>query len=155
MWQFQWILNLIPENILIIIYYSLLLIGILTYIGSKLLKYIPFKSIIVVCRYPILFEIVSILLIASGCYLLGGYGVDMAWRAKAEQMQAEIAKSEEKSKEVNVAIEQKAKQKIKIIREKGIIVKQYIDREVTKYDNTCVIPKEFIKAHNDSAEAPK
>ena len=44
---------------------------------------------------------------------------------------------------------------------KQIIVKQYIDREIVKYDTKfapggqCEIPKEFIDAHNQSAEKAK
>jgi 4-hydroxyphenylpyruvate dioxygenase-like putative hemolysin len=92
---------------------------------------------------------------------MGGYGTEMEWRKRVEDMQAKIAKSEQESKSANDKINTKVETKIKIIREKGIIVKQYIDREVTKYDTKfmpggeCEIPKEFIKAHNDSAEVPK
>ena len=43
----------------------------------------------------------------------------------------------------------------KVIKEKSDNNIKYIDREVVKYDNTCVLPKEFIKAHNEAAQAPK
>ena len=79
----------------------------------------------------------------------------MEWRKRVENMQEKVAKAEEQSKQANSKIIDKSQQKVKIIREKGIVVKQYIDREVTKYDNQCVIPKEFVKAHNDSAEQAK
>ena len=70
-------------------------------------------------------------------------------------MEAKVALAEEQSKKANIKLDNKAQQKVKIIREKGLVVKQYIDREVTKYDNQCVIPKEFVKAHNDSVENTK
>jgi hypothetical protein len=79
----------------------------------------------------------------------------MEWRKRVATLEEKVAKAEEQSKKVNAKLDNKIQQKVKIIREKGLVVKQYIDREVTKYDSQCVIPKEFVKAHNDSAEAPK
>jgi hypothetical protein len=90
-----------------------------------------------------------------GVYFAGGYGTEMEWRKRVSKLEEKVAKAEEQSKVANTKLDNKAQQKVKIIREKGLVVKQYIDREVTKYDNQCVIPKEFVKAHNDSAEAPK
>jgi hypothetical protein len=96
-----------------------------------------------------------------GVYFTGGYGTEMEWRNRVAKLEEKVAKAEEQSKLANSKLNNKAQQKVKIIREKGIVVKQYIDREVTKYDTKfapggqCEIPKEFIKAHNDSAEAPK
>ena len=66
-----------------------------------------------------------------------------------------MAKAEEEAKAANVKIDQKSQEKVKVIKGKEVLVKQYIDREVTKYDNQCVIPQVFVKAHNDAAEAPK
>jgi len=93
--------------------------------------------------------------IIIGVYFAGGYGTEMEWRKRVQDMQAKVAKAEEQSKKANTKLDGKAQEKIKVIREKGLVVKQYIDREVTKYDNQCVIPKEFVKAHNDSAEQAK
>jgi len=50
---------------------------------------------------------------------------------------------------------EKVVKKTEYIKTRGKDVVQYIDREVTKYDNTCIIPKEFVKAHNDAAEMAK
>ena len=78
-----------------------------------------------------------------------------AWLDRVHEMEAKVAKAEEESKQANEKIDEATKnQKIKI-QEKQVVIKQYIDREVAKYDNTCVIPKEFIKALNDASERPK
>jgi hypothetical protein len=48
-----------------------------------------------------------------------------------------------------------------LVREKGQEVIRYVDREIVRYDTKfapggqCEIPEEFIKAHNDAAEAPQ
>jgi hypothetical protein len=72
-----------------------------------------------------------------------------------EEMQARVAAAEAESQAANSKLEKKTAQKIQALQGRQVIVRQYIDREVTKYDNQCVIPKSFVKAHNDSAERTK
>ena len=42
-----------------------------------------------------------------------------------------------------------------LVKTRGDDIIKYVDREITKYDQQCVIPKEFVKAHNDAAEPLK
>ena len=51
----------------------------------------------------------------------------------------------------NAKIDNKVNAKQVQLVEKKRVIKQYIDREVIKYDNTCIIPNEFIEAHNKAA----
>jgi hypothetical protein len=67
-------------------------------------------------------------------------------------MEEKIAKAETESNKKNVQIVERVVTKNKIIKEQAKNTVEYIDREVIKYDNGCVIPKEFIKAHNDAAQ---
>lgn len=84
-----------------------------------------------------------------------------AWEARVKEMEAKIAAAEEQSKIENVKIVEKVVNKVQTIKTRGDEIVKYVDREVTKYDTkfapggVCEIPKEFIKAHNDAAEAPK
>lgn len=152
----MWILNFIPDSYLHMAIFAIIATGIVLYLASFLLKLFP-----VLVPYQQIIRILSLLLIVIGVYFTGGYGTEMEWRKRVQDMQDKIAKSEQESKIANEKLNQKSEVKVKIIREKGIIVKQYIDREVVKYDTKfapggqCEIPKEFIKALNDAAEAPK
>jgi len=74
-----------------------------------------------------------------------------AWEARVKEMEAKVAKAEEQSKEANTVIENKVEKSKERIVQKQVVVKQYIDREIVKYDNTCVIPKEFVEVHNKAA----
>jgi hypothetical protein len=84
-----------------------------------------------------------------------------SWEARVKEMQDKVAAAEIQSKEQNVKIVEKVVRKTEIIRTRGEDIIKYVDREVTKYETKfapggeCEIPKEFIKAHNDAAEAPK
>jgi DNA-binding protein YbaB len=75
----------------------------------------------------------------------------MACRERVTEMQAKVAAAEAESLAANAKLDNKAKEKVRVIREKGTVVKQYIDREVVKYDNQCVIPNSVVRAHNAAA----
>jgi hypothetical protein len=74
-----------------------------------------------------------------------------AWLDRVKEMEDKVAVAEQQSKVANDAINQKTQQKTVIIHEKGEAVTQYIQQELKQHDSECVIPPEFINAHNQSA----
>jgi len=152
----MFLLNLVPDALLHMAIFAIIATGIVLYMASFFLVLFP-----VLIPYKKLFHFLSLFLILMGVYFAGSYGTEMEWRKRVADMQAKVAKAEEQSKQANTKLDNKTQQKVKVIREKGLVVKQYIDREVTKYDTKfapggeCAIPKEFIKAHNDAAEVSK
>jgi hypothetical protein len=151
----MWILHFLPDSYLQSIIQFILVSGVIlclvSFLGKAILKY-AFPPL---AKYISLLQFLSIFLIVLGVFFEGSYATEMSWRARVEEMEKKVAEAEEKSKKLNTVVDTKVVTKTKVIREKGQLVRQYIDREVTKYDSQCVIPKEFVKAHNDSAEAPK
>ena len=145
----MWILKWLPDWI----FYGVLLLGVLGYAATHLIKLLSFIPGIYMYKKPI--ELVSIGLIVIGTFMSGAIHDNNAWLERVDEMKAKVAKAEEEAKAANVKIDQKTQEKVKVIKGKDVLVKQYIDREVTKYDNQCVIPQVFVKAHNDAAEAPK
>jgi hypothetical protein len=131
---------------------AVLLAGVLaTVLTCFLLKHL-IRIIPTLAPHVKIAQIISVVLLLSGVYFRGGYSSEMAWRERVREMEVRVAAAEQQSQEANAKIDTQGKEKIKIIREKGVIIKQYVDREVTKYDNTCVIPKEVVRAHNAAAE---
>jgi hypothetical protein len=100
-------------------------------------------------------QLVSIALIVIGVFMSGAIHNEAAWIERVRELEAKIVEAESRSAEENVKIVEKVVTKIQVIRDRTDVGIKYIDREVVKYDNTCVIPKEFVKAHNDAAEPPK
>ena len=99
-------------------------------------------SFIPLVPYRVFLKWGGIAAIALGLFLEGCLLTQQAWEAQVENLQKQVAISEEKSKVINTEIVEKVvtEQKIK-----------YIDREVTKIDSTCVIPEIVIKVHNAAA----
>ena len=146
----MWLLHFLPDSFLQFVVHAVLIAGL---IGTAIFYFLLGKiSIPFIGQYIRIGKIVSIILLVSGLYFEGGYSNEMQWRERVREMEAKVAKAEQESKDANEALDKKSKEKVKIIKEKAVVVKQYIDREVTKYDATCPIPAPVVKAHNAAAK---
>ena len=132
------------------VFHAILGAGALALLAGMFFGFIPFVS-----KYKIPVKVVGFTLLAFGLFLEGGLHDNMAWQARVAEMELKVAAAEVESAKENTKIVEKVVKKTEFIKSKGKDVIQYIDREVTKYDNTCIIPKEFVKAHNDAAEMVK
>ena len=148
MWILQWLPNWL--------FYGLFFAGLLGILASFVMKFIPF---VYVYRTPI--QAVSILAIAIGTYMAGAISNEEAWQLRVKELEAKVAEAEVQSVKENIKIVEKVVTKTQIVRTRGDDIIKYVDREIVKYDTkfaaggVCEIPKEFIDAHNKSAEAPK
>ena len=148
----MWILQWLPDWI----FYGVFFAGLLGLLATYIMKFIPF---VYVYRTPI--QAISILAIAIGTYMSGAISNEESWQARVKEMEAKVAAAEVQSVKENVKIVEKVVKKTEYITRRGQDIIQYVDREIVKYDTkfapggVCEIPKEFIKAHNDAAEAPK
>jgi hypothetical protein len=142
----MWILHFLPDAAILWFCNILLLVGVALTVAGFFAHRIP-----LVWQYQLPFKILGIALLTLGVYFRGGYAVEAEWRERVAEVEAKLAQAEQQSQQANVVIEKKGKDRIRVIKEKGEVIKQYIDREITKYDNTCVIPDEVVKAHNAAA----
>lgn len=120
--------------------------GILTFLCSYLPQVKPYQFIL---------KILGLLVVTVGIFINGMLYADSTWKAAAAELEAKVAVAEAESKATNETIKEKIVLKTQIVKVRGTDNIQYIDREVIKYDNTCIIPKEFVDAHNRAAEPPK
>jgi hypothetical protein len=152
----MWILHFLPDAVILWFCNILLLTGVVITAAGLFAHRIP-----LVWQYQLPFRVLGIALLALGVYFRGGYAVEAEWRERVAEVEARLAVAEQKSVDANTKIDTAAKEKIRVIRGQTQIVRQYIDREVVKYDTKflpggqCEIPQEFIQAHNKSAERPK
>lgn len=152
----MWILHFLPDAVILWFCNILLLTGLVLTIAGLFAHRIP-----LIWQYQLPFKVLGIALLAIGVYFRGGYAVEAEWRERVAEVEEKLAAAEQKSADANTKIDSAAKEKIRIIRGQTQIVRQYIDREVVKYDTKfmpggqCEIPQEFIRAHNQSAERAK
>ena len=113
------------------------------------------KSIPLLNQYRVPAQILGIALLTLGVYFRGGVAVETEWRERVAAVEAKLAQAEKVSAEANTQIESKSQKKTTEIRQRTTYIRQYVDREVVRYDTGCTIPEPFVRAHNDAAEAPK
>ena len=138
----MWILQFLPNWI----FYVLCFAGIAAFLVTKFVKILPNARLI---------QAASVVVVLFSIYMIGAISNNDAWLARVKEMEAKVAEAEAKSATANTDIVEKTVIKTQVIKERGQDIVKYVDREVVKYDTTCIIPKEFVAAHNKAAEAPK
>lgn len=141
----MWILKWLPDWI----FYGLIVVGLLGYAVTYLLRLIPIPAIYIY-RTPI--QIVSIAFVVIGTFMSGAIHNDAQWLARVKELEEKIAIVEQKSEVVNTEIVTKIVTKTQYIKQKGEDIIKYVDKEIIKYDTSCVIPKEFVDTINKAAE---
>ena len=148
----MWILHFLPESLILFVTTALLLAGLV-------ITTVAFLPVLAQYRTPT--QVLGIALLVAGVYLRGGYAIEMEWRERVAEMEQKVAEAQAESQKVNETVKTKVVTKTQVIKTRGETITKYIDREVVKYNTKfapggqCEIPKEFIKAINDAAEAPK
>jgi len=152
MWQFQWMLSLLPDWI-----WSTLLVGsVVGLLASWLLKRISFIS---QYRYPI--QAISFVSLLASIWFISAASTNEMWEAKIKDLEEKVRIAEEQANNKNIEVQEKVVEKTKVVREKGKDIIKYIDREIVKkeeivkYIEQCPVPKEIIDIHNQAAELNK
>jgi hypothetical protein len=165
MWQFQWMLGLLPEWL----WTTLLVASIVGLLSAWLLKRIPFVS---QYRFPI--QAVSVASLLVSVWFISANSTNAIWEAKIKDLEDKVKLAEEAANTKNVEIQEKVVTKTKVIKEKGQDIIKYVDRwntkdvikevegperirreEVIKYIENCPVPKEMIDIHNQATELNK
>jgi len=152
MWQFQWMLSLLPDWI----WTTLLVASIVGLLAAWLLKRIPFVS-----QYQFPIQAVSVISLLVSIWFISANSTNAVWEAKIKDLEDKVKLAEEAANTKNIEIQEKIVTKTKIITEKGKTQIEYVDRvitqdkEIIKYIEQCPVPKVIIDAHNAAAEMNK
>jgi hypothetical protein len=145
----MWMMHLLPDSFLIFIIHALLVTGligmVIGFIGSK----IPFVG-----TYATIIKIVSIILFCIGLYWKGGYSVEEEWQQRVAEMEEKVRIAEEKSKETNVIIETKYKDRVKKITETRNVIVEKIKINEKIIDAKCELDPVVISILNEAAKKP-
>jgi hypothetical protein len=145
----MWILHFLPDSIILAFCNCLLFAGIVTTVAGFAAHRIP-----VLWQYQLGFKLGGIALLVLGVYFRGGLAVETEWRERVAVVEAKLAIAEKASVEANQQIDTRVQKQVTSIRQRMTYVRQYVDREVVKYNDQCSIPQPFVDAHNRAAEAP-
>ena len=145
----MWMMHLLPDSFLIWII-NLLLVGglvgiVVGFFGSK----IPFVS-----TYARIIQIASIILFCIGVYWKGGYSVEADWRQRVAELEEKIKDAEEKSRQTNVIIETKYRDRVKTITETRERVVEKIKEREKVINAKCELDPSVISILNEASKKP-
>jgi len=146
----MWVLNFLPDVLLNFIINSILIIGLVGVITSSAFKYV-IQYVPQLIPYRTAVQVASVILLTFGVYLKGGQEVEEKWRARVAELEAQVAISEEKSKEVNEVVKTIFVDKVKIVKEQQVVIQEKIKTVEVQIDSQCKITSDSIDILNDAA----
>ena len=125
----MWILHFLPDSVILWFTNILLLTGIGAVVAGLFAHRIP-----LIWQYQMPFRIAGIVLLTAGVYFRGGYSVEMTWRERVAEVEAQLKEAEQRSNELNDQLSDLAKKKTQIIRGRTEYITQYIDQNLKRLD---------------------
>ena len=143
MWQIQWLLQLIPDSIFVWITYLLFGAGLILYMASKLVSWIP-----LIGQYRLPAELVGIVALVIAAYFYGG----ISYREQIAEMKQRVRVAEEKSQQVNTVIETKIIEKVKVVKQNVYITREIVrDTAGRQLDAQCSLPRSTVSLHDSAS----
>lgn len=148
----MWMLQFLPDGVILWFTNILLVIGVILTLAGFFVHRIP-----LLWKYQLPFKIVGVVLLAAGVYFRGGYAIEMIWRERVAELEANLEVARQESAKVNTVIRDRVVYRDKIIREQGKTLVEYVDREVVKtIPAQCErLPAEIVEIHNRAARLDK
>jgi len=145
-----WILQFLPDELILLVCNTVLILGIVITVLASFLRMIPFVNI-----YRLPLQILGIVLLVTGVYFRGGYAIEMEWRERVREMEAKVAEAEKKSAQTNTVIKKVYVDRVKKIRQTSVVYRDQIKEVEKVIDRDCRVPAEAIQILNDAARTPR
>jgi len=145
----QWMSSLIPDSLILWIHYCFITVGLALYVGSKLVKWIPFIG-----QYKLPAEVGGVVILFVTSYSLGGFNANFETRERIKEMQDKVAVAEVKSKEVNTVIETKIVERVKIVENNVEVVRTIIEKDKEVINAQCAVPEIAVINYNKAIADP-
>ena len=143
MWQIQWLLQLIPDGIFVWLTYLLFAAGVVLYVASKLVSWIPLMG-----QYRFPAELAGVVALVIAAYLYGG----VSYREQIAEMKQRVRIAEEKSQQVNTVIETKIIEKVKVVKQNVYITREIVrDTAGQQLDAQCSLPRSTVSLHDSAS----
>lgn len=143
MWQIMWMLSLLPDWF----WHFFTISGAVAIVASWILKRIPF-----IRQYNLPIKIAGIVVLLVGVWFEGGIVNEAKWQAKVAELEAKVAESEAKSADANTALSKKTKEKVKVVHDVQVVIKERIREVEKRIDADCKVDPEAISIINDAAK---
>ena len=141
----MWILSYLPTWI----FYAIAVLGILGVVSSYVLGMVPLIN-----QYKLPLQVVSIVVIAFGVFIIGGVENELTWQAKVKELEAQVAIATAKSNETNTIVQQKVITKIQIVKQQVEVIKKEIEVQKEYINTDCKVNATAIDLYNKAVADP-
>ena len=145
----MWMLAFIPDSWLHLAIHGTVLLGI-----SLIAAGFVVKLLILSDAYSAALKLAGVAVLLAGVFFEGGYGVEMSWRAKVEEVQAKVEEAKKASDDANTKLAVERKKKQKVVREYITTVKERIVEKQAQIDARCELDASVPQILNDAARVP-
>jgi hypothetical protein len=109
-------------------------------------------GVIIPLPYKLVLQLLSIFLLVSGTFFIGGISNQAEWQLKVKQMETEIAKKELEAEKISHEVVTKYIDRVKIVEGKTHEIIKKVPVYITKEsDDKCIINNGFVSMFNASA----
>lgn len=146
----MWWLAFIPDEWLHLFIHGVAALGVILSVVGGISKNIPF-----IAPYGTIAKALGGIVLLVGVFFEGGYGVEMSYRAKIEEMQAKINEAVAKSEDANAKLDSQVKQDVKVIHDTQVVIQEKIVHDAAQIDATCTVDPVAIEDLNAAARGGK
>lgn len=139
----MFLLDLLPNWV----FYIFIVVGVIGFIAAFFMQFMPWVS-----TYRTQILVASIISLTVGVWFDGGITNQTRWEAKVITLEKKLAEASVKSAESNTKLVEKVVDQIAEVKKNNNSNILYIDREIVKYNGTCIIPREVINVVNSAAK---
>jgi len=143
----MWVLSFVPDAVLHLVIFGIMITGIGIYAISFFTRFIP-----PLIPYSGITRIVGTILMVGGVYFYGSYATEISWRNKVSELETKVAASEAESKKTNIQIQKVYVDKVKIVKETQVVIQERIKEVEKRIDSQCTVDTEVINILNDAAK---
>lgn len=144
----MWLLTaLLPDWLITYFVHIIFVIGVVATFAASLVAKIPFIS-----NYGRLVKPIGIAILLIGVFLEGSWWNERGWQEKVNELEAKVKVAEQKSRDLNVKLDETLKLKNKVIKEKQIVIQEKIREVEKKIDAECKVAPEAINLLNEAAK---
>lgn len=141
-----WLLSHFTGSIFIWVTYLMFTAGLLLYVASKLVKWIPTIS---AYRLPV--EIAGVILLVAGSYLFGRHDTEVDWKERVKEVEIRVAVAEAAAEKANKLLAEEIKKKQKTVTTVRTVIKKVIKEKEKIINANCKVAPEVNVIHNDAA----
>ena len=145
----MWLISLLPDSMMVWLVHLITLAGLAALGISFFLSNSP-----LVGQYGKILKIAGAIALVLGIYFEGGVATEQKWRDRVTELEAKVKEAEEKSAVVNEVVKTKIVNKVKVVKEREIVVQEKIKEVEKLVDAKCEVPKEAIDILNEAAKDP-